>query len=59
VNYATTFRKLDVIVLLVHSGTSGGARVPTLWLVLGPLGQSITAAGALGTVGFTYWVASV
>jgi len=48
-----------VIVLLVHSGTSGGARVPTLWLVLGPLGQSITAAGALGTVGFTYWVASV
>jgi C4-dicarboxylate transporter/malic acid transport protein len=35
---------------LVHSGTSGGARVPTLWIVLGPLGQSITAAGALGTM---------
>ncbi|NRD73564.1 TDT family transporter [Shewanella sp. VB17] len=35
---------------LVHSGTSGGARAPTLWIVLGPLGQSITAAGALGTV---------
>lgn len=35
---------------LAHSGTSGGARVPTLWIVLGPLGQSITAAGALGTV---------
>jgi C4-dicarboxylate transporter/malic acid transport protein len=35
---------------LVHSGTSGGARVPTLWIVLGPLGQSITAAGALGSV---------
>ncbi|MCL1060225.1 TDT family transporter [Shewanella gelidimarina] len=34
---------------LAHSGTSGGARVPTLWIVLGPLGQSITAAGALGT----------
>ncbi|WP_299808008.1 TDT family transporter [uncultured Shewanella sp.] len=34
---------------LVHSGTSGGARVPTLWIILGPLGQSITAAGALGT----------
>jgi C4-dicarboxylate transporter/malic acid transport protein len=30
-------------------GTSGTARVPTLWLVLGPLGQSITAAGLLGT----------
>lgn len=38
---------------LVHSGTSGGARVPTLWIVLGPLGQSITAAGALGTVALT------
>lgn len=34
---------------LAHSGTSGGARVPTLWIVLGPLGQSITAAGCLGT----------
>ncbi|QLE79866.1 C4-dicarboxylate ABC transporter [Francisella sp. Scap27] len=34
---------------LSHSGTSGSARVPTLWIVLGPLGQSITAAGALGT----------
>ena len=29
-------------------GTSGTARVPTLWIVLGPLGQSITAAGILG-----------
>jgi C4-dicarboxylate transporter/malic acid transport protein len=38
---------------LAHSGTSGGARVPTLWIVLGPLGQSITAAGALGTVALT------
>ena len=38
---------------LAHSGTSGGARVPTLWLVLGPLGQSITAAGALGAVALT------
>ena len=34
---------------LAHSGTSGSARVPTLWIVLGPLGQSITAAGSLGT----------
>ncbi len=34
---------------LAHSGTSGGPRVPTLWIVLGPLGQSITAAGLLGT----------
>ncbi len=26
----------------------GSARVPTLWIVLGPVGQSITAAGVLG-----------
>jgi len=31
-------------------GTSGTARVPTLWIVLGPLGQGITAAGLLGAV---------
>ncbi|BBZ26247.1 C4-dicarboxylate ABC transporter [Mycolicibacterium madagascariense] len=30
-------------------GTSGTARVPTLWIVLGPLGQGITAAGLLGS----------
>ncbi len=34
---------------LAHFGTSGTARVPTLWIVLGPLGQSITAAGLLAT----------
>src|SRR6476659_4453540 len=34
---------------LAHFGTSGTARVPTLWIILGPLGQSITAAGLLGT----------
>jgi len=33
---------------LVLYGTSGTARVPTLWIVLGPLGQSIAAAGLLG-----------
>lgn len=33
---------------LAHFGSSGSARVPTLWIVLGPVGQSITAAGALG-----------
>ncbi len=33
---------------LAHYGISGTARVPTLWIVLGPLGQSITAAGLLG-----------
>jgi tellurite resistance protein TehA-like permease len=33
---------------LVLYGTSGTARVPTLWIALGPLGQSITAAGLLG-----------
>lgn len=34
---------------LAYYGTSGSARVPTLWIVLGPLGQSITVAGLLGT----------
>lgn len=33
---------------LAHFGSSQSARVPTLWIVLGPLGQSITAAGLLG-----------
>ena len=35
---------------LAHHGTSGTSRVPTLWIVLGPLGQSMTAVGILGTV---------
>ncbi|TKB06949.1 C4-dicarboxylate ABC transporter [Desulforhopalus sp. IMCC35007] len=35
---------------LAHHGTSGTSRVPTLWIVLGPLGQSMTAAGVLGNV---------
>ena len=33
---------------LAHYGSSGTARVPTLWIVLGPLGQSVTAATSLG-----------
>jgi tellurite resistance protein TehA-like permease len=42
-----------IIITLIWSrlalyGTSGTARVPTLWIVLGPVGQSITAAGILG-----------
>ena len=44
---------LNIIVMiwsrLTLYGTSGSARVPTLWIVLGPLGQSITAAGLLGS----------
>ncbi|MFB8282126.1 TDT family transporter [Nocardia colli] len=32
---------------LVHHGTPQAGMVPTLWIVLGPLGQSITAAGLL------------
>ena len=36
--------------LTLH-GTSGSARVPTLWIVLGPLGQSVMAAGLLGATG--------
>ncbi|TDO09194.1 C4-dicarboxylate transporter/malic acid transport protein [Mycobacterium sp. BK086] len=44
-----------IIITLIWSrlalyGTSGTARVPTLWIVLGPVGQSITAAGLLGSV---------
>ena len=38
---------------MVHFGSSGSARVPTLWIVLGPVGQSITAAGGLGTAAST------
>lgn len=34
---------------LAHFGSSGSTRVPTLWIVLGPLGQSVTVAGLLGT----------
>jgi C4-dicarboxylate transporter/malic acid transport protein len=34
---------------LVHHGVGAAAAVPTLWIVLGPLGQSITAAHTLGT----------
>ncbi|MFD0364170.1 TDT family transporter [Nocardia sp. GCM10030253] len=32
---------------LVHHGTPEAGMVPTLWIVLGPLGQSVTAAGLL------------
>ncbi|WP_227998878.1 TDT family transporter [Nocardia australiensis] len=32
---------------LVHHGIPEAGKVPTLWLVLGPLGQSVTAAGLL------------
>ena len=35
--------------LAVHK-TGRAATVPTLWIVLGPLGQSVTAANALGAV---------
>ncbi len=33
---------------LAHFGSSNSGRVPTLWIVLGPLGQSITVSGILG-----------
>jgi tellurite resistance protein TehA-like permease len=33
---------------LVHHHVGDPAAVPTLWIVLGPLGQSVTAAHALG-----------
>ena len=35
---------------LVRHSVGPAAMVPTLWIVLGPLGQSITAAGLLGGV---------
>jgi tellurite resistance protein TehA-like permease len=48
---------LIVITLIwtrLSRGDVGPARmVPTLWIVLGPLGQSITAAGLLGSVAAT------
>jgi tellurite resistance protein TehA-like permease len=34
---------------LVQHKTGSAVMVPTLWIVLGPLGQSVTAAGNLGT----------
>ena len=34
---------------LVPHRVGPAVMVPTLWIVLGPLGQSVTAAGALGT----------
>jgi C4-dicarboxylate transporter/malic acid transport protein len=35
---------------LIHYRTLPAVMVPTLWIVLGPLGQSVTACGNLGTV---------
>ncbi|WP_328467002.1 TDT family transporter [Streptomyces sp. NBC_00448] len=35
---------------LVHHSIGPAAMVPTLWIVLGPLGQSVTAANLLGNV---------
>jgi C4-dicarboxylate transporter/malic acid transport protein len=36
---------------LVFHGPGPSRLVPTLWIVLGPLGQSVTAAGLLGVAG--------
>ncbi|MEV0294641.1 TDT family transporter [Nocardia sp. NPDC050710] len=36
---------------LVHFDTPQAGMVPTLWIVLGPLGQSVTAAGLLANAG--------
>lgn len=44
---------------LVHHGDPGTARAATLWIVLGPLGQSITAASSLGTAALTALPASI
>ena len=57
------FASLIIITLiwsrLAHFGSTGSVRVPTLWIVLGPLGQSITAAGLLGTAALTAVAAPV
>jgi C4-dicarboxylate transporter/malic acid transport protein len=45
--FATLFIVPQVWQRLVQYGTGGAASVPTLWIVLGPLGQSITAANLL------------
>ncbi len=38
-----------IIIALVTHNPGAAVIVPTLWIVLGPLGQSVTAAGNLGT----------
>jgi C4-dicarboxylate transporter/malic acid transport protein len=38
---------------LAYGGVGPARSVPTLWIVLGPLGQSITAVGLLGDVAHT------
>jgi C4-dicarboxylate transporter/malic acid transport protein len=35
---------------LAHHGLGAAAAVPTLWIVLGPLGQSVTAAHTIGAL---------
>ena len=51
------FASLVVITLiwarLVQHKVGAAAAVPTLWIVLGPLGQSITAAGLMGNAART------
>ena len=53
----TLLASLVVIVLiwdrLIHHGVGPAAGVPTLFIVLGPLGQSVTAAHTLGGTGAT------
>ncbi len=55
--FGISFFSAFIIITLIwrrlsHYGTSGGGRVPTLWIVLGPLGQSVTAMGALGVAAY-------
>ncbi len=53
----TLVASLGVLVLLwgrlVRHGVGAAAAVPMLWIVLGPLGQSVTAAHALGDTATT------
>jgi tellurite resistance protein TehA-like permease len=45
--FATLFIVPQVWQRLVQHKTGAAANVPTVWIVLGPLGQSITAANLL------------
>ncbi|WP_051110522.1 TDT family transporter [Longispora albida] len=48
--FAAVFVISAVYSRLMHHAQPAGATVPAMWIVLGPLGQSITAAGLLGNV---------
>jgi tellurite resistance protein TehA-like permease len=48
--FATVIIITQIWSRLVHYKAGPAALVPTVWIVLGPLGQSVTAANGLGSV---------